>query len=125
MRARWVHHYPSPKSPVLGQALVASFLPGKYYLVSTIQLDSSSPLSRLTRSIDKGIAYQDVAPEPDGFVTGVFRCDKMGWAKSLDNPLYEREYSDLSQAECGHREIVELLAKGQLKLASQRPRSNR
>jgi hypothetical protein len=35
---------------------------------------------------------------------------------SLRHPLYEREYAEQSAAEKGHRETVELLAAGKLKL---------
>ena len=116
MRARWVCPNPSPELPIVGQAIVAYWWPGKYYIVSTIQLDSSSPLSRLTRSLETGVAYEEVTPGPDVYVTQVFKCDKNGWTKSIDNLLYEREYPDLTQAISGHNDTVNLLEQGQLKL---------
>jgi len=117
MRARWVSQRPSPVIPIVGQAIVASFFPGRFYFVSTIQLDSSSPLSKLTRSIELKVPYNDVPPVPDDFVTQVFRCNKDGWVKSFDHPLFEKIYSDLSQARNGHNEAVELLSQGKLKLS--------
>jgi len=61
------------------------------------------------------------APPPPRCVTQVFYCRGVlaGYTasiKSLHNPLYEREYAERSEAEKGHREIVELLAAGKLKL---------
>jgi hypothetical protein len=112
MRARWTEDINWDRPPIVGQTIVASFWPGLYYLVATIELDSSSPMSRLTQSLSTGDAYDDVVPEPNGFMTDVVRCDKMGFTESFENPLYEREYSDLDQAKLGHREIVELLSKG-------------
>jgi hypothetical protein len=58
---------------------------------------------------------------PPRCVTQVFSCRGIWGAytasvKSLRNPLYEREYAEKSEAEKGHREIVELLAAGKLKL---------
>jgi hypothetical protein len=117
MRARWVSHNPSPELPIVGQTQVASFLPGRFYFVSTIQLDPSSPLSKLTRSLELGIAYNDVPPGPDEFITQVFRCNKDMDVESFDDPLFERKYSTLSQAQIGHNETVDLFSKGKLKLS--------
>ena len=116
MRARWTEDINWNRPPIVGQTIVASFWPGRYYLVATIELDSPSPMSRLTRSLSTGVAYNDVAPEANGFVTDVVRCDKMGFTRSFENPLYERDSSDLDQAKLGHREIVGLLSSGQLRL---------
>jgi len=117
MRARWVSHNPSQESEIIGQAHIASFWPGLFYFVSTIKLDSSSPLSKLTRSIKLGIAYNDVPLGPDEFITQVFRCNKGMIVKSIDDPLFEKEYSTLSEARIGHTETVDLLSKGKLKLS--------
>jgi len=116
MRARRVLHVGSSRVGLVGQTIVAHWWPGKYYFVSTIQIDSSSASSRLTRSLKTGVDYMDVKPEPDVFVTNIFKCDKNGRVKPGDSPLYEQEYSDLNQAKLGHKEIVDLLAEGRLKL---------
>jgi hypothetical protein len=118
MRARWVLRNPSSKLPGVGTAIVASWWPGTCYLVSTIQLDSSSPLARLTQTLKSGERYEDVRPGPDVFATQVFKCDSNGWVKSFDTPLYEREYVALAEATAGHDEAVNLLAQGQLKLST-------
>jgi hypothetical protein len=117
MRARWVRHWPSPELPMVGRTQVASLLPGRFYIVSTFQLDPSSPLSKLTRSLELGVAYNDVPPGPDEFITEVFRCNRDMLVKSYDDPLFERKYSTLSQARIGHSETVDLLSTGTLKLS--------
>lgn len=117
MRARWVSQRPSPVIPIVGQAIIASFFPGRFFCVSTIQLDASSPLSKLTRSIKLKVPYNDIPPEPDDFVTQIFRCDKHGWVKSVEHPLFEKNYSNLLQARDGHNEAVVLLSQGKLKLS--------
>lgn len=122
MRARWVKRHPSPDLPIVAQAWVASLWPWRFYFVSTIQLqeDSSNPLGKLTRrvrSLKTGVSYNEVPPEPDKFFTHIYRCDKYLLVKSLDDPLFEREYSNLSEAQIGHNEAVDLLSKGKLKLS--------
>jgi hypothetical protein len=125
MHVRWVSHNSSPELPIVGQAKIASFWPGRFYFVSTVQhqLHSSSPLSKLTRdlrSLQPGASYNEVPLEQDMFITQIFRCNKHGWVKSFDDPLFEREYSSLSQARIGHNEAIDLLSKGKLKLSHQR-----
>lgn len=105
MKARWVLHNPSPKAPMVGYAIVAKWWPGRYFLAMTFLRDSSSSLDRLTQSISCG----DAAPSLDGYLTQVFRCNKEGVVYSIEKPLYERKYSELSAACDGHKEIVELL----------------
>jgi hypothetical protein len=117
MRARWVSPRPRPELPIVGQALVASFWPGRFYFVSTMQLDPSSPSSKLARSLELGIAYNNVPPGPDEYITQIFRCNKHMIIKSFDDPLFERRYSTLPQALIGHNEAVDLLSKGKLKLS--------
>ncbi|MHB8174480.1 MAG: hypothetical protein ACYDFU_08505 [Nitrospirota bacterium] len=95
---------------------------GKHYLVSTVQLDSNSEISRLTRSIKLGVDFNNVPSAEDSFATVVYECNKDGIPKSksidweLESILFEREYKDSEQAVAGHEEIVELLAQGKLKL---------
>lgn len=108
---------------MVGQAWVASFWPWKYYYVSTVQLhldDPSEPLSqlaRMARGMKLGVSYNEVPPMPDKFITHVHKGDRNQWVKSFDDPLFEREYSNLSEARIGHNEVVELLSKGKLKLS--------
>lgn len=118
MRARWVLNDPSPELPLVGRAIVASWWPTVYHAVSTVQLDSASALARLTRSLVTG-EYSS-GPLPDRFVTQVFRCDRQGWIKSFDHPLYEMEYADLLKAKPGHKEVVDLLGQGKLRLSPRR-----
>jgi len=88
MRARWVQNYKkSPELPIVQQTLIASWLPWKYYIASTVQVSC-------------------------GYVTQIFRCDKVGFVRSLDNPLLEREYSGLDEAIDGHKEAVTKFTKG-------------
>lgn len=112
MKARWVLPNPDPRPPLIAQALVASWWPGRFYLVSTVLLDSSSALQRLTHTLTHGGSFENAKP-PEVYVTGVFRSNKEFVVKSLD-PLYEREYSDLEAAQTGHAEIVGLLEQGRL-----------
>jgi hypothetical protein len=83
-------------------------------------MDPSEPLSRLTRGLETGEiykkSYEDIASGPDRFVTQIFKCDKNKLVKSMDYALYEREYSDITEAKLGHNETVDLLAQGRLKL---------
>ena len=117
MGARWVLEDPAPQLPIVGQAIVASFWPGKFFSIQTLQLDPSSPLHKLTRSLQLRVSYDDVPPEPPGFVTLIRKCDRHGWLKSLDDPpLYEREYSNLAQARNGHKETVASFSNGTLRL---------
>ena len=117
MRARWVSHNPRPELPTVGQTLVASFCPWRFYLVSTIRLDPSDPLSKLTRSLELGIDYNKVPAGPDEYITQIFRCNKHMTIKSFDDPLFERQYSTLPQALIGHNETVDSLSKGTLRLS--------
>ncbi|MGH9932144.1 MAG: hypothetical protein ACREA9_23325 [Pyrinomonadaceae bacterium] len=116
MKARWIAHLnPNPQLPIIGQTLVASWWPGRYYFISTIAGDPSSPMSRLTHAIEHGGSSEDAKP-PQTYITGVFRSSKDFIPKSSD-PLYEREYADLESARSGHAEIVSLLEQGRLTFA--------
>lgn len=114
LRARWAQNYFESPEMQTGKllTLIASFLPWKYYCVSTIQLNTFDPLAKLTTSLEKNMSYKDVTEEVIGYVTQIFRCDKMGWVKSFDNPLFEQEYSELSKAIKGHTEAVKKFSKG-------------
>jgi len=112
MRARWVsERVCSP--PVLYATVIASWRPGRFLRVSTVQTDLQWREKMIRMSEGKGT--------PPNFLTQVFRCRGVlnGYTaglNSLRSPLYEREYAEQSDAEQGHREIVELLAAGRLKL---------
>ena len=110
------HQLPNRLTVVKGRGLF-----GKYYLVSTVQLDSNSEISRLARSIKLGVDYNKVPPAEDSFVTVVDECNKEGIPKpkSQDKELeylFEKEYLYSGQAIKGHEEIVELIAQGKLRL---------
>jgi hypothetical protein len=112
MKARWVSHNPSPKMPIVAQTLVAKWWPGRYYLVTTMKADSSSPLHRLTQAIEQGVSVSDVVPGPNRFVTMVSRCNRDMAVRSHDDLHYDTEYSEISAARDGHRNIVGLLQNG-------------
>ncbi|HVM61239.1 MAG TPA: hypothetical protein VMV72_10265 [Verrucomicrobiae bacterium] len=113
MRARWVsERVCSP--PVLFATVVASWWPGKFLRVSTVQTDIQWREKMIRMAEGKGTP-------PPNFLTQVFRCrgalnSYTAGLGSLRNPLYEREYMEQSDAENGHRETVELLAAGKLRL---------
>jgi hypothetical protein len=93
MRARWVFRDEPYNAQNVGTAVIASWFPGRYYKVSTIE---SSPTE---------------------FITQVAKCDKMGWVGDwLTNTVYERDYKDRGDAFRGHEDVVNLLAAGRLEL---------
>lgn len=116
MRARWVSENPSPKFPVVGEAMVASFWPGKYYLVMTMHVEGNELVERLTQTIETGVPFEEVTVA-DYFETSVLRCN---WDLTHSRGVYERRYPNLEEAKLGHEAIVRLLAQGRLKLP--RPR---
>ena len=69
-------------------------------------MDGSSPERRLIHSLKTGASFHDVGPQPDTFVTQIFRCDRHGTVTSFENPLLERQYSTLQEAEAGHHKEV-------------------
>jgi len=118
MRARWVSPTPSPKFPIVGQAIVASFLPWKFYHVLTVCHDASDPgslsaLSRKMRAVALGVAPDEL---PEEYTTMVRRCNRDGVSRPSDPFLFERAYSDMSQALEGHNEVLDLLSRGKLRL---------
>ena len=70
-------------------------------------------MARLTEAIETGVRLDHVAAAPDGFITIVYRCDKNGLIRG--DALYEREYKTLSDAQNGHKDVLELLSKGTLR----------
>lgn len=85
-------------------------------MVFTLQLDSASPMRRLTEVIRTGKTCDQVTATPEEFFTGVFKCDKYGLMSG--DLLYEREYKTLSEANRGHRDVLVLLADGSLKMST-------
>lgn len=112
MSARWIREEPSKSH--IGFAVVARWLPGRYYLVSTICCDGSSHLARLTRSLEAGIPFEQISSAPPKFVTNVFCCDRNGLARDISKPLHEIVYTTLEDAHAGHANTVQLLSRGQL-----------
>ena|ERR1022692_3065639 len=132
MKARWVlregpdefglgpraHDLATPMS--LGSAIVATWWPGRYYRVSTIQLDTSSTAAKAVESLKTGVPLHEIPLKVTGYVTQVAKCDKMGWVGDwIANTLFERTYADAAEAQAGHNEVVDLLQKGRLKLVPQ------
>ncbi len=112
MRARWVLDLKSSHDDDVPRTLIASYWPGRYYVVETLFIDTASsnrPLSVLIRKIDPESAK-------DVYVTQVFNCDASGWPRSNEYVLHYAEYPDRERAIRGHRETVELLRKGRLPL---------
>lgn len=173
MRARWIFNDLEPELPGVAQTTVASWWPGKYWLVSTIQLEESSVkfdtsshkpmpyvefiqpkyVEGFSKEFDARADWVDIriripigkaVPHSGKFITLIFKCSRM-WVYTMDCltgvvqpqfyrrelrrhtdrtceiipgelPLFEREYFNLSTARAGHAEMVDLLAKGRLKL---------
>ena len=110
MRARWVSEQPQVQLPTVGRAIVASWCPRTYYWLSTVQLDSQSPVSRLTEAIRSDKPYEDVKAAPDSYVTSVYRCNHVGAIHG--DPLYERTYLTFPKAQDGHREALQQMREG-------------
>jgi hypothetical protein len=106
MRARWVQSWDSPKPPTVASTVVARWLPNSYLSVSTIEVRAKSDdaLDAILNKLNPN--------RQDTWVTQVFRCDRNGFARSLYDPLYSREYSDANSAKRGHEEIVGALRDG-------------
>jgi len=102
MKARWV--YENRESvEAIGQAIVASWWPGRFYLVSTIHLESK--VWKIWSS-----------EETCDYVTQIYKCDKYGIPKDINKYLYKSEYFTPEEALKGHVRGVELLRHGKLKL---------
>jgi hypothetical protein len=109
MKARWVSHNPSPRMPLVAQTRVAMWWPGKYYFVTTMKVDRTTPLSRLTESIRE--LFPQAADTPIAeYVTAVSRTNKDGALTS--GVFYQRQYSELSEAREGHKSVVAALEDG-------------
>jgi CheY-like chemotaxis protein len=110
MRARWISQDLHPKLPIVGQAIVASWWPGRYYFVSTGRGDPTDALGRLTEAINSNKRFQDVTAAPTTFATFVSRCNKFG--QIYGNLLFTQEYKTLADAVKGHKEVLRQLERG-------------
>lgn len=103
VRTRWIQNAPEVNPPTLARTVIASWFPGRYYLVSTIHCDGSSPLERLTQSLKTGASFNETLRGQQIFVSEVFRCDKEGVPKKR---LLDRSYQDSEEALAGHAALV-------------------
>ncbi len=99
MKARWVFQNPSPGPDAIGQAIVASWWPGRFHLISTVSFNHL------------------IGRRPKSFVTQIFRCDSDGVVHGLDfsKELYSKEHATREEAEIGHKMIVDLFVAGRLR----------
>ncbi len=114
MKARWINHTSSPELPVVGRTVIATFWPGRYYLVLTTLVDSSTPLRVFLRSVALQVPYENVPHERDSYVTQIFHCSKQGSHKTAEKPLFEKEYLTFLEALNGHKTTIDSLLNGQL-----------
>jgi len=114
VKARWVSEDPAPNLPGIGRAVVASWIPGRFHLISTIESDGRSLEARFTEALQSGKNLEEVERGRQFFKTQIVRCDKHGDHKpdAWFTPLYEREYQTREEARRGHKTIVALFAAG-------------
>jgi len=114
MKARWVSEAALPCPPGIGRSIVASWIPGVFHQITTLELSGQSPLARLTESIKSGQKWEDVKQGEAFFVTQIIKCNRKGISRDEDymDPVYERKYERLDDAKNGHKTIVELFASG-------------
>jgi hypothetical protein len=112
MNARWVLNNPSPSLPQVAYTRIAHWLPWRYYVVLTVEVwsDKSDPMYILME--------ETFGIPKEKYKTIVIKCNKDGIPKN-NSHYYSEEYIYLSDAESGHKKIVELLSKGKLKLKRQ------
>jgi hypothetical protein len=110
MRARWVSERPH-RPPVNAATVIAGWWPGKYLLVSTIECGDEilAKLSKIDGDPDCPYATQVFAygGADVGYIVG---------PKRMNDPLYQRRYAGKVEAEKGHRETVDVIASGRLKI---------
>ena len=116
MKTRWIHHASAPELPVVGRTVIAAFWPGRYYLVLTTQVDSSTPLRVFMRSMALQVPVENVRHERDTFMTHIFSCNKQGMYKAAEKPLYEKQHHSFFEALTGHRTTVDSLLEGRIQL---------
>jgi hypothetical protein len=108
MNARWVLDTLWPELPQVDCTIVARWWPWDYYCVSTMRVwqDKLDP-------IYKSIKINSLHPQQ--YVTHIYKCDKKG-RSDVNRFYYMKEYPDSKLARRGHKEVVDLLEKGMLKL---------
>ena len=107
--ARWIWENPEP-APRLAHTIIASWWPGTYYMVGTLEYRAATgeePMKKLIRSLD--------ADQHDEYIVQVFKCNRSGLPKNWECPYYEGSYQDRHKAIEAHREVVRLLASGKLR----------
>jgi hypothetical protein len=70
-------------------------------------------LTRLTKSVETGVPFEEINSAPSSFVTNVFHCDRNGFAHRIDNRCTGDVWSTGAHVES--RKTVRLLAEGKLK----------
>jgi hypothetical protein len=110
MKKRWVCKQPSPKFPQIGNAIVASWWPGRFHLISTAMFSGKSPLARLTKSLETGRPFAEIDEGHSDFVTQIFRCDENGLVRERDieTPIFEKSHTSLDEAKIGHEMILQM-----------------
>ena len=116
MKARWINHTSSPELPVVGRSVIAAFWPGRYYLVLTTQVDTTTPLRVFLRSVALQVPIENVPHERDIYMTQIFFSNKQGKHKAAEKPLYEKQYSTLLEALNGHKTTVDSFLNGRIQM---------
>jgi hypothetical protein len=99
------------RPPVIAVTVIAGWWPGKYLRVSTIECRDEI-LAKLSKI--NGDPYYPYATQV--FACGGADVDYIVGPKRMNDPLYQRRYTDKVEAEKGHRETVDVIASGRLKV---------
>jgi hypothetical protein len=114
MRKRYILDRPFGSSDDrVGCTVIASWLPWKYWIISTIHIHSSQ--DKPMREFG-AISLPRLPGIRECYVTQIFRCDPIGVTKNMDEVYYEKEYESFEEAQTGHNEVVDKLFSGNLKL---------
>jgi hypothetical protein len=109
MKARWIFEDPDPPGGI-GMAIVASWVPGRFHKISTIEFTGESAMEKLTESLRSG---KKAERGRQFFKTQIAKCDKHGFVGgSWSSPVYQKEYETLEAAKEGHKIIVALFGAG-------------
>jgi hypothetical protein len=114
VKARWVSEDPAPVLPGVGRAIVASWIPGRFHQITTLQISGQSRLARLTEAIASARKLDGVKQGNPFYTTQIIKCSKDGISQEDDymNPVYEKDYETLDEAKNGHKTIVALFVAG-------------
>lgn len=111
MRKRYIMDRPFGSSDSrVGCTLVASWLPWKYWIISTIHVPSSKDQPR-----DK-LGLPRLSSIRERYFTQILKCNSIGFSRNMDEVYYEKEYQSLEEAETGHNDVVVKLFSGHLRL---------